>query len=124
LFLQRAVAAGEEVGELARLREENRLLKARDADAPCRKHYTPMQRLQILWHMAYYGIPRSQVKEHFLIAKSTLYHWLHAAEKGDMGERESRIESPRKTTPEMARMIWEIFEENPQFGRNRIANIL
>jgi transposase len=64
------------------------------------------------------------VKEHFLIAKSTLYRWLHAAEEGDLGERRSRIESPRKTTPEMARMIWEIFEENPLFGRKRIANIL
>jgi len=60
LFLQRAVAAGEEVGEVARLRDENRqlkwenrLLKARDADAPCRKRYSPLQRLQILWHMEY-----------------------------------------------------------------------
>ncbi len=40
-----------------------------------------MQRLQILWHMTYYGIPRSKVTEHFLIARSTLYRWLHAAER-------------------------------------------
>jgi len=53
LFLQRAVAGGETVGELARLREENRrlkaenrLLQARFGDAPSRKRYTPMQCLQ------------------------------------------------------------------------------
>jgi hypothetical protein len=66
-FLQRAVAAGDTPGELARLRDENRrlrsenrTLKARFGGAPGRKHYTPMQRLQILWHMTYYGIPPKQ----------------------------------------------------------------
>jgi len=44
--------------------------------------------------------------------------------KGDLGERKRKIESPRNTPAELARMIWEIFEGNPQFGRNRIANIL
>jgi len=128
---QRAVAAGEEVGEVARLRDENRqlkwenrLLKARDADAPCRKRYSPLQRLQILWHMEYYRIPRSRVKEHFLIAKSTLYRWLHAAQEGNLGERRSNSESPRKTPAELARMIWDIFEANPYVGRHRIANTI
>jgi len=78
-------AAG--VGELAQLRAdlmavrdenhqlkfENRLLRSRLHDAPSRKRYSPMQRLQILWHMAYYSIPRQRVREHFGIAKSTLY---------------------------------------------------
>ena len=75
-LLERSVAAGEEAGELARLREENRrltselrMLKDRFAHAPSRKRYSPLQRLQILWHMAYYRIPRSRVKERFLIAK-------------------------------------------------------
>ena len=131
LWLQQSAAVGGEVGELARLRDENRrlkwehrLLKARDADAPCRKRYSPLQRLHILWHMEYYRIPRSRVKEHFLIAKSTLYRWLHAAQEGDLGERTGKIESPRKTPAELARMIWDIFEANPYVGRNRIANIL
>jgi hypothetical protein len=79
LFLQRAVAAGEGAGELARLRDENRrlqselrMLKDRFGDAPARKRYTPMQRLRVLWHMAYHGIPRSRVTEHFLIARYTV----------------------------------------------------
>ncbi len=60
LWLQQSAAVGGEVGELARLRDENRqlksenrIIKARDADAPCRKRYSPLQRLQILWHMEY-----------------------------------------------------------------------
>ncbi len=131
LLLQRAIAASDTAGELARLRDENRrlesenrLLKARFDDVPTRKHYTPMQRLQILWHMAYYRIHRSRVKEHFIIAKSTLYRWLHAAEEGNLGDRRRKKASPRKTSREIAEMIWDIFEADPHFGRDRIANIL
>jgi transposase InsO family protein len=131
LFLNRAIAGGERAGELARLRaenrrltSENRLLKARFGDASIRKRYTPMQRLQILWHMTYYGIPRRRVAMHFLIARSTLYRWLHAAERGDLGEKRKPTDSARKTPVELARMIWDIFEANPYFGRHRIANTL
>lgn len=131
LFLKSAIAVGDTVGELARLRDENRrltaenrLLRVRLGDVAVRKRYTPMQRLQILWHMAHYGIPRCRVAEHFLIARSTLYRWLHAAERGDLGEKRRRTESPRKTPVELARMIWDIFEANPHFGRHRIATIL
>jgi len=131
LLLKRAIAAGETRGELARLRDEsrrleseNRLLRARLGDAPVRKRYTPMQRLQILWHMAYYDVLRRRVADHFLIARSTLYRWLHAAERGDLKEKRKPTESPRKTPVELARMIWDIFEANPHFGRDRIANIL
>ena len=109
LLLQRAIVTGDQAGELARLRDENRRLKAenrmlqaRFGDASARKRYTPMPRLQILWHMEYYRIPRSRVKEHFLIAKSTLYRWLHAAEKGDLGEPKAKQESLRKTAAELA----------------------
>lgn len=130
-LLQRAIAAGDTVGEVGRLRDENRrlnselrLLKDRFGDVPGRKRYTPMQRLQILWHMAYWGIPRNKVKEHFLIARSTFYRWLHAAERGDLGERKTKQESPRKTPADLARMIWEILEANPYVGRDRIANTI
>ena len=131
LWLQQTAAVGGDAGEVAwlrdenrRLKSENRLLKSRFDDAPSRKRYTPRQRLQILWHMAHYRVPRCRVKEHFVIAKSTLYRWLHAAEEGDLGERKATGESPRKTPVELARMIWDIFEANPHVGRNRIANIL
>ncbi len=75
-----------------------------------------MQRLQILWHMEYWGIARNKVTEHFLIARSTFYRWLHAAEKGDLGEPKAKRESPRKTSAELAGMIWDIFEANPYVG--------
>ncbi|UCG88355.1 MAG: helix-turn-helix domain-containing protein, partial [Gemmatimonadota bacterium] len=131
LHRHQAAGVGGNVGEMARLREENRrlqavnqLLKLRFGQASPKKRYTPMQRLQVLWHMAYYRIPRTRVKEHFLIAKSTLYRWLHAAEEGNLGRRRADRESPRKTPREIAEMIWEIFEANPHFGRKRLASIL
>ncbi len=131
LLLEQAAAVGGEAGELARLRDENRrlnwengFLKSRSDAAPQKRRYTPMQRLRILWHMAYYKIPRSRVKEHFWIAKSTLYRWLHAAERGDVADGRRGKESPKKTPREIAEMIWEIFGANPHFGRHRIATIL
>jgi len=131
LFLEQSAGVGRETGELARLREENRqlksenrLLKSRLDDGLSRRRYTPMQRLQILWHMVYYQIPRSRVKEHFPIAKSTQYRWLHAAEKGDVGEKKTKRESLRKTPREIAEMIWEVFEANAPCGRRRIATIM
>ena len=60
--------------------------------------------------------------EHFLITRSTFYRWLHAAERGDLGEKKTQTQSPRKTPAKLAGMIWEIFEANPYVGRNRIAN--
>jgi len=74
--------------------------------------------------MVYYRIPRSRVREHFLIAKSTLDRWRHAAEEGNLGGRKADRESPGKTPREIAQMIWEIFEANPHFGRKRLASIL
>jgi len=107
--------------ENQRLQSENRLLRSRVRQAPRRKRYSLMQRLQILWHMSYYRIPRSRVKEHFAIAKSSLYRWLHAAERGDMSDKRRKHESPRQTPAQIARLIWDIFESNPHFGRHRIA---
>jgi hypothetical protein len=80
LWLKQAAAASDQAGELASLRDENRrlktensLLRSRLGWASHRVCYSPMQRLQILWHMAYYGIPRKRVGERFCIARSTLY---------------------------------------------------
>jgi transposase InsO family protein len=83
-----------------------------------------MQWRRIFWHMGYYGIPRSRVSAHFLIARSPFYRWLYAAEGGNLGERGSKADSQRNTPAELAGMIWAIFEANPHFGRHRIANVL
>jgi transposase InsO family protein len=133
LCLRQAAAGAGELAQLRaevvalrdenhRLKFENSLLRSRLDKAHSRKsHYTPIQRLQILWHMEYFGIPRKRVKQHFGIAKSTLYRWLHAAERGDIRDDQSEREGPRKTPPGLARLIWDIFEANPYFGRHRIA---
>ena len=81
--LRQAVAGVVEVAQLRaevmalrnenhRLHFENSMLRSRLDKARARKpHYTPIQRLQILWHLAYHGIPRKRVKEHFGISIST-----------------------------------------------------
>ncbi len=109
LHLRQAAGVGGDAGELARLRDEsrrlqaeNQLLKSRLGQTSPKRRYSPMQRLRILWHMAYYHIPRCRVKEHFLIAKSTLCRWLHAAEEGDLGDCKTKTESPRKIPREIA----------------------
>jgi hypothetical protein len=109
LRLGPAVAVGKMTGELARLRDENRrlrsenqLLKARLGDLPGRGRYAPLQRLRIMWHMTCYGIPRSRAAERFVVARSTAYRWPHAPERGDLGERSSRIDSPCKKPAALA----------------------
>jgi transposase len=128
LWLQETAGIGGDIGELARLRDENRWLKSENRhlksrlrQMPRKRHYSPVQRLQILWHMAYYGIPRSRVKEHFVIAKSTLYRWLHAAERGDAVDTKTARGGRPRTPREVVQMIWDMFESNPHFGRHRIA---
>jgi cell division protein FtsB len=84
LCLQQAAASEGELAqlraELVVLRDENQRLSAENAllkgclgGRARKQRYTAMQRLQILWHMAYYGIPRKRVKDHFGIGKSTFY---------------------------------------------------
>jgi transposase len=60
------------------------LLQSRVGEVAVKKHYSALQRLRILWHLEYFGIPRSRVKERFGVSVSTLYRWLHAAEKGKL----------------------------------------
>ncbi len=100
------------------------MLKGRFGEAPARKRYTPMQRLRVLWRMAYYGIPRSRVAEHFLIARSTLYRWLHAAQKGDLGGKKLPQGSWRRTPAELAQMIWSIFERRVLPGTQITAYLI
>ena len=42
--------------------------------------YTVRERLLILWHIEAFQIPRRRVTEHFGVARSTLYRWLHQIE--------------------------------------------
>jgi hypothetical protein len=131
LCLQRAAASEGELAQLRaelvvrdenqRLNAENALLKGCLGGRARKQRYLAMQRLEILWHMAHYGIARKRLKEHFCIARSTLYRWLRAAEKGVLGQERPCQESSRKTPAQLARLIWDIFNANPHFGRNRIA---
>jgi transposase InsO family protein len=81
--------------------------------------YTVRERLLILWHIEAFQIPRRRVTEHFGVARSTLYRWLHQIEDQKVSS------TPANKTPvEIASLIWEITKSNINWGRVRIANQL
>jgi len=64
--------------------------------------YTVRERLLILWHIEAFQIPRRRVTEHFGVARSTLYRWLHKIEDQKV------FSTPANETPvEIASLIWE-----------------
>ena len=82
--------------------------------------YSLRERLCVLWHMEYFQIPRRRVEEHFGIARSTLYRWLHCIE----AEASSQSAPPNKTPRDLASLVWEIARANPHWGRMRVAGQL
>ncbi len=83
--------------------------------------YTLLERIAILWSMEYFQIPRRKVRQHFGIARSTFYRWLHSLSS----ERSNRSHEPTNKTPTtLARLVWEMARNNPAFGRARIAGQL
>ena len=81
--------------------------------------YPVRERLLILWHIEAFQIPRRRVTEHFGVARSTRYRWLHKSE-----DRKGASTPANKTPVEIASLIWEITKSNINWGRVRIANQL
>jgi putative transposase len=81
--------------------------------------YEVRERLLILWHIEAFQIPRRRVTEHFGIARSTLYRWLHKIED----QKPSGVPM-NKTPTDIAALVWEISRANLSSGRIRVANQL
>jgi putative transposase len=80
-----------------------------------------MERLRILWLMAYFQVPKRQAKETFGVARSTVHRWLKGFQDGNAGGRRRAREPVNKTPREIAELIWDIFRQNPMWGRHRTA---
>ena len=82
--------------------------------------YTLAERLQVLWFIEYFQVPRRSVTEHFGIARSTLYRWLRKIADA------SPTPSPthNRTPNELAALVWEVARANLSWGRVRIVNQL
>jgi putative transposase len=134
LGLERACARAE-AGRVAKL--EARVLALEDAvalrDARLevmekrlgeerpRRPYPLMERLRILWLMEYYQIPKRRVRDTFGVARSTVHRWLKGFQEGKVGGRRPAAEPVNKTPREIAELIWDMFRQNPMWGRHRIA---
>jgi transposase InsO family protein/transposase-like protein len=97
------------------------VLEKRLGEERPRRPYPLMERLRILWLMEYYQIPKRRVKETFGVARSTVHRWLKAFQEGKQGGRPQAKEPVNKTPREIAELIWEIFRQNPMWGRHRMA---
>jgi len=97
-----------------------RRLKAANLRTP----YSLAERLHILWCVEYSGVPRRQIPRCLGVARSTVWRWLRRLQDG-IGPCGRKCQlSLRQTPEELARLVWELHELNPEWGRRRIALVL
>lgn len=98
---------------------EQRLRKGR-----IRRPYEPTERLRILWLREYCHIPRRRLREVLGVSRSSVHRWLKALRDGVFGKRARQREPANKTPQGIVALVWEIFGQNPRWGRHRIAMAL
>jgi transposase InsO family protein len=79
------------------------------------------ERLRILWLMEYFQISQRRLSKAVGVSRSSVQRWLKALQDGDLGKRQRPREPVNRTPREIAALIWEIFKQNPLWGRHRIA---
>jgi len=89
-----------------------------------RRPYPLMERLRIIWLMEYFQIPGRRLRETLGVSRSSVRRWLKGFAEGKLGKRNEPKEPVNKTPREIAELIWEIFRQNPLWGRWRIAMTL
>ena len=81
--------------------------------AGIRKPYSPEERLHILWCIEYFGV-----------ARSTVWRWLRRLQDG-VGLCGRKCQGcVRRTSEELIRLVWQVHELNPEWGRRYIARVL
>jgi len=137
LALERATAAADSSREAAleaRVMALEDMVEQRDAHIEVlesrlgeerpRKPYPLMERLRIIWLMQYFEIPGRRLKEMLGVSRSSVRRWLKGFEEGKLGKGNEPKEPVNKTPREIAEFIWEIFRQNPLWGRHRTAMVL
>jgi transposase InsO family protein len=100
------------------------VLQGRLGEERPRKPYPLMERLRIIWLMQYFQIPGRRLKETLGVSRSSVRRWLKAFQEGKLGKGNEPKEPVNKTPREIAQLIWEIFRQNPLWGRHRTAMVL
>jgi transposase InsO family protein len=120
--LQARVAALEDTLELRDAHIE--VLESRLGRERPRRPYPLVERLRIIWLMAYFRIPGRRLRETLGVSRSSVRRWLKGSAEGKLGKRDEPSEPVNKTPREIAQLIWEVFRQNPLWGRHRIAMVL
>jgi len=100
------------------------VLESRLGQERPRKPYPLMERLRIIWLMEYFQIPGRRLRERLGVSRSSVRRWLKGFAEGKLGKRNEPKEPVNKTPREIAELIWEIFRQNPLWGRHRTAMVL
>ena len=100
------------------------VLESRLGSKRPRKPYPLMERIRIIWLMEYFQIPGRRLRETLGVSRSSVWRWLKGFEEGKLGKRNEPKEPVNKTPREIAELIWGIFQQNPMWGKERIAMTL
>jgi transposase InsO family protein len=120
--LEARVVALEDTVELRDAHIE--VLESRLGEKRPRKPYPLMERLRIIWLMEYFQIPHRRLENTLGVSRSSVRRWLKSFERGGLGRRYEPKEPVNKTPREIAQLVWEIFQQNPMWGKERIAMTL
>jgi len=120
--LEARVATLEDTLELREAHIE--VLESRLGGKRTRKPYSLMERIRIIWLMGYFQIPGRRLRETLGVSRSSVWRWLKGFEEGKLGKRNEPKEPVNKTPREIAELIWGIFQQNPMWGKERIAMTL
>jgi transposase InsO family protein len=99
------------------------VLEGRLGRRRARRPYEPTERLRILWLCEYFQISRRRLRETLGVSRSSVHRWLRALHKGILGHR-LRREPANRTPNRIVKLVWEVFDQNPAWGRHRIAMTL
>jgi transposase InsO family protein len=100
------------------------VLEQRLRKSTIRRPYEPTERLRILWLCEYFQVPRRRLREVLGVSRSSVHRWLRALRDGVFGRRTRHREPANKTPEDIVGLVWEIFGQNPGWGRHRIAMAL
>lgn len=107
---------------LARLEAESALLRARLLRVPGRRrpHYRRLERLDILWHAARYGLAVEKTADAFVLTPQTILNWRRVARR-----REPHLLPTLRALPDLVHeLVHRLRVEWPRWGTRRIAGQL
>ena len=100
------------------------VLESRLGEKRPRKPYPFMERIRIIWLMEYFQIPQRRLENTLGVSRSSVRRWLKAFDRGSLGKRHQPKEPVNKTPREIAELIWGNFQQDPMWGKERIAMTL